>query len=109
MRNALLLGCLLAVSPAIADDTMLASTSSDGLMIYKLKATGIDKLHVDKTLHVRGAGWTDAQTLWVLHSGGDNAVWVNKMVDGKVAEKIVIPPETWKLKGDATVSPKLKI
>jgi hypothetical protein len=108
VRLALVLA-LLSASPARADDMMLAALSTDSLVVYKLKATGIDKLYVDRSGKASGAGWTDARTLWVLNSDSDNKVSVTKLIDGKPGDKIEIAPEAWKLPGDATVSPKLKI
>jgi hypothetical protein len=109
MRSVLVVVTALAATPASADDQMLVAIDSAGLIVYKLKPTGIDKVLVDTSGKASGAGWTDARTLWVLNTDASNQVWVTKVIDGKVADKLVIPADSWKLEGDATLSPKLKI
>ncbi|MBA2538816.1 MAG: hypothetical protein H0V17_04205 [Deltaproteobacteria bacterium] len=104
MKLALVTTLLLAAAPAVADDALIATLDSNDLAVSRVKATGLDKVFVEKASKAVSFGWADARTLWVLY---ESPISLVKLVDGKVAEKITVLPATFKLPANTDPDPKL--
>jgi hypothetical protein len=105
----LFLATLLASSPVLAEDALVATTdtNSGDLVVYKINASGISKLYTEKKTNPSQAGWSDAKTLWVLYN--EKVTRLSKIVDGKVVEKITVPATAFKLPAGVEVEPKLHL
>jgi hypothetical protein len=99
---------LVLSTPAAADDAFVATFGSDELVIHRVRATGLDKVFVEKKSQADAFGWSDAQTLWVLYHDAPK-IQLHKIVDGKVTEKVTVPPTAFKLSGGVEPEPKLRI
>jgi hypothetical protein len=101
---------LLIATPAVADDAVVATLGSDtsDLVVYRVKAGGLDKIFTEKGSKYTELGWSDARTLWLL-APHETPTLVAKYLDGKIVEKITVSAATWKLPAGTDPSPKLQI
>lgn len=105
--------CLLASTPALADDAKFATVATvdagtGDLAVHVIKPTKIDKVYSEKGGKFTELGWSDASTLWLL-AVHESPVLVGKLVDGKLVEKIKVAPETFKLPKGVELEPRLVI
>src|SRR5262245_36185596 len=92
---------LLVVSGAAraeGDDGRLLVAADGPLMtvVYRIRASGIEKIGRQKVVGDGEFGWTDSATLWVLDKDTDK-ITVHKLVDGATARSIVVPMSAWEL------------
>jgi hypothetical protein len=64
--------------------------------VYRIRASGIEKLGRQKVAGVGEFGWTDSTTLWVLDKDQDK-ITVHKLVDGAEVRTIDVPMSAWEL------------
>jgi hypothetical protein len=80
------------------DDGRLVAASDDPLMtvVYRIRASGIEKVGRQKVAGVGEFGWTDSATLWVLDKDTDK-ITMRQLVDGALARSIAVPMSAWQL------------
>src|SRR5215468_1530646 len=99
MRGVVL--ALLLVSGAAraeGDDGRLVAVMDGPLMteVYRIRASGIEKVGRQKVVGVGELGWTDSATLWVLDKDQDKLT-VHQLVAGAPARTIEVPMSAWEL------------
>lgn len=79
-------------------DGRLVAVEDGPLMtvVYRIRASGIEKVGRQKVAGVGEFGWTDSATLWVLDKDRDK-ITVHKLVAGALARTIDVPMSAWEL------------
>lgn len=80
------------------DDGRLVAADDGPLLIvvYRIRASGIEKVGRQKVVGDGEFGWTDSATLWVLDKDIDK-ITVYKLIDGVPARTIDLPMSAWEL------------
>ena len=92
---------LLVVSGAAraeGDDGRLVAVDDGPLVtvVYRIRASGIEKVGRQEVTGVGEFGWTDSTTLWVLDKDRDK-ITVHKLVDSAAVRTIEVPMSAWEL------------
>src|SRR5262245_33706652 len=100
MRRGVVVALLVMSGAARAegDDGRLLAARDGPLMmvVYRIRASGIEKVGRQKLTGDGEFGWTDSTTLWVLDKDTDK-ITVHKLVDGAPARTIDVPMSAWEL------------